>query len=184
MVTNIYASLSIERPKDIYRLRCSHCGKYRPKNIREPCKECSRRLTIVCLRCPRCGCNETIKGGLTKYGIQIWRCKKCLRCFREYTIDREDYEFRYGVHQYMDGYGRCLKCGADDKDLLDGLCCSCSDNVSYGQTIYYRHRYKGLCVCCKSRATHNIYCSKHKEYHLQHNRKYHKGIFTSCLDKK
>lgn len=45
-------------------------------------------------------------------------------------------------------YGTCLKCGATNQDLGDGLCLTCYDQASIQKGFYYRRKFLGLCVDC------------------------------------
>jgi hypothetical protein len=47
------------------------------------------------------------------------------------------------------GYGTCLKCGARDQELGDGLCLKCYDRVSVSMQLYYRHKSQGMCIDCR-----------------------------------
>ncbi len=44
--------------------------------------------------------------------------------------------------------GRCLKCGATDQDLGNGLCRRCWDRAKKKMLHYYRRRSEGLCPNC------------------------------------
>lgn len=166
--TSIYPSLSEVRPKNSYRVRCLHCGKYRPTDIRKPCKECSRYLAIIRPVCPRCGNEKTIKMGTNVSGVQIWYCERCRRRFREYIARRLDYDEPgrgRRPHKVIVTIGACLKCGGVS-ELADGMCIDCYDNASYRQSIYYWRKVRGYCVRCgKELATKGIYCDKHHRYY-------------------
>lgn len=60
--------------------------------------------------------------------------------------------------------GICLRCGTSNRDLGDGLCVECFDQLSRTAHRYWHRKSQGLCVHCdQPPLTPHVYCLRHLE---------------------
>ncbi len=89
--------------------------------------------------CPKCGYQYSLPWG-TKKGNQRYFCPRCKKYWMPYHHIR--------APKTAVSYGTCLKCGAANQDLRDGLCLKCYDRACVSTRLKYRHKSQGLCVDC------------------------------------
>lgn len=149
----------------IIKHRCPYCKKAIGSHGHTPDNPCKSPLVRPGRTCPRCTSTVTIRSGLNIYGIQIWRCKECKRCFVEHKLPRETpLNFRKPL-LIVETYGRCLKCrGKQPAQLANGLCVDCFDEAKATTRLYYRRRVQSLCVGCGNALDQfSVYCSSCSE---------------------
>lgn len=156
--------LSSLAPDRRHNFRCPVCHKFVTRNGHKLGQICKSPKANPGLACPRCNSTETIKSGLNIWKIQVWRCKQCLRCWREEILPREDYEFHMGKTKIIIGFGICLRCHKKNRDLGNGLCLTCFDNAdNAGAQYYWRQKARNRCVRCENIVSSQCFCDIHRE---------------------
>ena len=116
--------------------------------------------------CPKCGYQYSLPWG-TKGGKQRYFCPRCRRYWTPYHHIR--------APKTAVSYGTCLKCGAANQDLRDGLCLKCYDRACVSKRLRYRHKSKGLCIDCTQPALSHTRCprclERDRSYYHNHKRK-------------
>ncbi len=124
--------------------------------------------------CPKCGYQYPLPWG-TKKGNQTYFCPRCKRYWTPYHHIR--------APKTAVSYGTCLKCGAANQDLGDGLCLKCYDRVCVSTRLKYRHNSQGLCVDCTQPALqHHTRCTRCLERRLSYYHNHSREINTIRRD--